>query len=189
MDDYAFEVYGNLGGRPVRKCLNCGAGIRVTILPPRFRRLSDAEWAEFKVRFESWRDEDRARTRAWREEQDARRQLGPEELTERVLADLLDVEAKAGGPQQYPVWAIRQFVKSTVITEAAPVRTPTVAEAFDDSSPEKSRYEQVLDQVLEDEGLTSIAEEVFAAVTLSPDQIEQMSDEEWAEWREGRSDS
>lgn len=58
--DYAFDVYGNLGGRPVRKCLNCGAGIRVSFLPPRFRRLSDEEWAEFKIRFETWRAESRA---------------------------------------------------------------------------------------------------------------------------------
>jgi hypothetical protein len=64
MDAYAFEVYGNLGGRPVRKCLNCGAGIRVTFLPPRFRKLSDEEWAEFKVRFETWREQDRARVEA-----------------------------------------------------------------------------------------------------------------------------
>lgn len=62
MEQYAFE-YGNLGGRPVRKCLNCGAGIRVTILPPRFRKLSDAEWAEFKVRFETWRVQDDAQLR------------------------------------------------------------------------------------------------------------------------------
>ena len=56
---YAFEVRGNYGGRPVRKCLNCGNGVRVTLLPPRFRKVPPDEWADLQVRWEQFqRDED-----------------------------------------------------------------------------------------------------------------------------------
>lgn len=177
-EQYAFEVYGNLGGRPVRKCFNCGAGIRVTFLPPRFRRLSDEEWAEFKVRFETWRAEDRARTAAWRAEQDAQRRQQVEELTELVRTHLLDMEAQ--GPQVYPDWALRQFVKFTVIAEVAPhyVAAGVVTASEDDPSPERAGYEQQLDRVLRDEGLISLAEEIIAAVTISSDDWDQMTEEE-----------
>ncbi|MGH3137701.1 MAG: hypothetical protein ACRDPV_14550, partial [Gaiellaceae bacterium] len=43
-EDYAFEVRGNYAGRPVRKCLKCGNGVRVTVLPPRFNKVPREEW-------------------------------------------------------------------------------------------------------------------------------------------------
>jgi hypothetical protein len=52
--DYAFEVRGNYGGRPVRKCLNCGNGVRVTILPPRFRKVPPDEWLDLQQRWEQF---------------------------------------------------------------------------------------------------------------------------------------
>jgi hypothetical protein len=54
-EDYAFEVRGNYAGRPVRKCLNCGNGVRVTLLPPRFRKVPPDEWADLQVRWEQYR--------------------------------------------------------------------------------------------------------------------------------------
>jgi hypothetical protein len=53
--DYAFEVRGNYGGRPVRKCLSCGGGVRVTILPPRFRKVPPDEWADLQRRWEQYK--------------------------------------------------------------------------------------------------------------------------------------
>jgi hypothetical protein len=38
-EDYAFAVHGREGSRAVRKCLNCGAGIYVKLLPPRFQAI------------------------------------------------------------------------------------------------------------------------------------------------------
>jgi hypothetical protein len=53
--DYAFEVRGNYGGRLVRKCLNCGNGVRVTILPPRFRKVPPDEWVDLQRRWEQYK--------------------------------------------------------------------------------------------------------------------------------------
>lgn len=53
--DYAFEVRGNYGGRPVRKCLSCGKGVRVTIIPPRFRKVPPDEWADLQRRWEQFK--------------------------------------------------------------------------------------------------------------------------------------
>lgn len=81
-EDYAFEVRGNYGGRPVRKCLNCGSGVRVSFLPPRFRKVPEEEWAylqdrwaEFKAESEAYYrelDEQRAAMRESSEERDSR---------------------------------------------------------------------------------------------------------------------
>lgn len=49
--NYAFEVRGNYEGRPLRKCLNCGNGVRVAFLPPRFRRVPPDEWEDLQ---EQW---------------------------------------------------------------------------------------------------------------------------------------
>jgi hypothetical protein len=178
MNQYAFEVYGNLGSRPVRKCLNCGAGVRVSFLPPRFRQLSDEEWAEFKVRFETWRTQDRARLDEWRAEQDSEREEQTAQLTETVLGELLDMEREAGGPQTYPAWAFRQFVKYTIVAQTAPEEVPAIAATFDDPKPERPVYEQALDDALARHGLTFIARDVLGAVTVSPEQWDEMSEQE-----------
>jgi len=47
-EDYAFEVFGRIGSRPVRKCLNCGAGVVVRFLPPRFRTIQPEMWAQMQ---------------------------------------------------------------------------------------------------------------------------------------------
>lgn len=52
---YAFEVRGSSGGRPVRACLACGKGVRVTILPPRFRKMSDAAWDYHNAQWFAWK--------------------------------------------------------------------------------------------------------------------------------------
>ncbi len=36
----------NYGARPVRNCLNCGNGVRVTMPPPRFRKVPSDEWLD-----------------------------------------------------------------------------------------------------------------------------------------------
>lgn len=56
-EDYAFEVRGNYAGRPVRKCLNCGNGVRVSFLPPRFKKVSPDEWADLQRRWEEFKAE------------------------------------------------------------------------------------------------------------------------------------
>lgn len=56
-EDYAFEVRGNYAGRPVRKCLNCGNGVRVTILPPRFRKVPPDDWADLQQRWVAFKAE------------------------------------------------------------------------------------------------------------------------------------
>ena len=61
---YAFEVRGNYAHRPVRKCLNYGNGVRVTFLPPRFKKVSDEEWdylQEQRALFNEQMDRDRKR--------------------------------------------------------------------------------------------------------------------------------
>jgi hypothetical protein len=52
--EYAFEVRGNSGGRPARACLACGKGVRVTLLPPRYRKMSDAEWDHHNAQWFAW---------------------------------------------------------------------------------------------------------------------------------------
>lgn len=54
-EQYAFEVRGNAGGRPARACLACGRGVRITILPPRFRKMSDAEWEHHNRQWFDWK--------------------------------------------------------------------------------------------------------------------------------------
>ena len=58
---YAFEVRGNYEGRPVRKCLSCGKGVRVTILPPRFRKVPSREWAELQRLWKQYMADSKAR--------------------------------------------------------------------------------------------------------------------------------
>ncbi len=53
--NYKFEVRGNYGGRPVRKCLNCGNGVRVTLLPPRFHQVPPDEWEDLQERWEAYK--------------------------------------------------------------------------------------------------------------------------------------
>lgn len=43
-----------LGAAPVRKCLSCGNGIRVTILPPRFRKVWEDDWEEMERRWAAY---------------------------------------------------------------------------------------------------------------------------------------
>ena len=50
-EDYAFEVHGREGGRAVRKCLNCGAGVYVKLLPPRFQAIPPERWALMQEHF------------------------------------------------------------------------------------------------------------------------------------------
>jgi hypothetical protein len=66
---YAFEVRGNYAHRPVRKCLNCGNGVRVTFLPPRFRKVPPDEWAYLQEQWAAYQ----AQYEAEAEEREARR--------------------------------------------------------------------------------------------------------------------
>ena len=43
---YRFEKRGNWSGRAVWKCLKCGNGLTVSLLPPRFRKIPADAWAE-----------------------------------------------------------------------------------------------------------------------------------------------
>jgi hypothetical protein len=63
-DQYAFAVHGRHGGRAVRKCLNCGAGVYVKLLPPRYQAIPPERWEQMQVYFEEQMAESRARTRA-----------------------------------------------------------------------------------------------------------------------------
>jgi hypothetical protein len=63
-DQYAFAVHGRHGGRAVRKCLNCGAGVYVKLLPPRYQAIPPERWEHMQVYFEEQMAESRARTRA-----------------------------------------------------------------------------------------------------------------------------
>jgi rRNA maturation protein Nop10 len=65
---YAFEVRGNYTGRPVRKCLKCGKGVRVTFLPPRFKKVSDEEWDYLQEQWVLFQEQmERGRERTERE--------------------------------------------------------------------------------------------------------------------------
>lgn len=50
-EDYAFAVHGRQGGRAVRKCLNCGSGVYVKLLPPRYQAIPADRWAQMEVYF------------------------------------------------------------------------------------------------------------------------------------------
>lgn len=58
-EDYAFEVRGNYAGRPVRKCLNCGNGVRITFLPPRFNKVSPDEWEYLQEQWAAFKAQER----------------------------------------------------------------------------------------------------------------------------------
>jgi len=60
-DEYAFEVRGNLRSRPVRKCLACGNGIRVTVLPPHFRKIPTDDWQRLQGLWSQYRASENAR--------------------------------------------------------------------------------------------------------------------------------
>jgi hypothetical protein len=70
---YAFEVRGNYRGRPVRKCLQCGNGVRMTFLPPRFRKVPATQWVELQRMWEDYLEQEAiegvvAATKSWRGE-------------------------------------------------------------------------------------------------------------------------
>ncbi len=52
-EDYAFAVHGRHGGRAVRKCLNCGSGVYVKLLPPRYQAIPPDLWEEMQVHFDA----------------------------------------------------------------------------------------------------------------------------------------
>jgi hypothetical protein len=51
-EDYAFEVYGHDGARAVRKCINCGAGVYVKLLPPKYKAIPAERWELMQEHFE-----------------------------------------------------------------------------------------------------------------------------------------
>jgi DNA-directed RNA polymerase subunit RPC12/RpoP len=51
-DEGGFEVRGRYRGKAVRKCLNCGAGIFVKSLPPRYKAIPPSMWAEMQRQWE-----------------------------------------------------------------------------------------------------------------------------------------
>lgn len=55
--NYAFEMSGNDGTRPVRKCLNCGNGVKMAFLPPRFRKVPPEQWEEIQVAYAEWKSQ------------------------------------------------------------------------------------------------------------------------------------
>lgn len=64
--DYRFDVYGRDGGRVVRKCLTCGGGVYVKLLPPRYAAIPEPRWMEMQEFFEQEmevRDAERERLR------------------------------------------------------------------------------------------------------------------------------
>jgi len=97
-DDYAFEVRGNLHGRPVRKCLGCGQGVRVTVVPPRFRKIPEDQFERFQEAWERYRAEEDQRMRALfanRSPVEARQPEHAEDDTDELLRRLQeDVEAE-----------------------------------------------------------------------------------------------
>jgi hypothetical protein len=87
-EEYAFEVRGNYAGRPVRKCLNCGNGVRITFLPPRFNKVSPEEWTYLQeqwVAYKAQQDEYFDRLDAMRE-QDAALSI-PADVEESIAED------------------------------------------------------------------------------------------------------
>jgi hypothetical protein len=51
-ENYAFEVRGHDGGRAVRRCINCGAGVWVKLLPPRYQAIPPDLWSRMQVYFD-----------------------------------------------------------------------------------------------------------------------------------------
>ncbi len=51
-EDYAFAVHGRMGGRAVRKCLNCGSGVFVKLLPPRYQAVPPDLWEQMQEHFQ-----------------------------------------------------------------------------------------------------------------------------------------
>lgn len=62
-EDYAFAVHGRDGSRAVRKCLNCGTGIWVKLLPPRYEAIPADRWALMEEYFADQMAEHRERMR------------------------------------------------------------------------------------------------------------------------------
>jgi hypothetical protein len=62
-DQYAFAVHGRHGGRAVRKCLNCGGGVYVKLLPPRYQAIPPDLWEQMQVYFEEQMAASEAHTR------------------------------------------------------------------------------------------------------------------------------
>ena len=50
-DDFAFAVHGRHGRRAVRKCLNCGSGVYVKLLPPRYQAIPPTLWERMEKYF------------------------------------------------------------------------------------------------------------------------------------------
>jgi hypothetical protein len=120
-EDYAFEVRGNYMGRPVRKCLNCGNGVRVTFLPPRFNKVPPDEWADLQRRWKIFQAD------LERDLEDLERHRGGEDLEDKVtavldaLAPRLDrlATSPSGEPLQYPRWAVLPLLKMELAEELA----------------------------------------------------------------------
>jgi hypothetical protein len=60
-DEATFAIHGRMGSRAVRKCLNCGSGVFVKLLPPRYQAIPPDLWEEMQVHFENEMAAHRAR--------------------------------------------------------------------------------------------------------------------------------
>jgi hypothetical protein len=79
-DEASFAIRGHSGGRAVRKCLNCGSGVYVKLLPPRYEAIPPDLWEEMQAYFEQEMAAHDERMAQFRAERDA--QAAAEEDTE-----------------------------------------------------------------------------------------------------------
>lgn len=70
-ENYAFAVHGRMGGRAVRKCLKCGSGVFVKLLPPRYQAIPPDLWEEMQAHFAQEMAAHEERMRQFFAEQDA----------------------------------------------------------------------------------------------------------------------
>jgi hypothetical protein len=102
-------------------------------------------------------------------------------LAEVVRNELIEME-RDSGPRAYPKWALRQFVKLTILTAVLPPEDVLQIQAmYEDPSPEKPAFEEALDSALAIHGLSDVARDVIADVTISGEQWDAMNDDQRSE--------
>ena len=123
-DDYAFAVYGHEGGRVVRKCLNCGGGVHVKLLPPRYEAIPSERWQTMQRYFEQEMAASEERTRRVFAELEGDQEEPQPVISQRApTGGLMEFEHSAheDAYRQTQDWLRQAYGESAVAVEDNPV--------------------------------------------------------------------